>query len=307
MPLPNFLILGAAKAGTTSLYQYCRQHPSIFVPELKEPRFFALEGKEIEPQDPVNQNTITQLDDYQKLFAEVTTETAIGEASPAYFPDPGAPARVAKYLESPKLIVILRNPIDRAYSHFLFAVQKGFEPPDATFLDAIHKPTVVVGDWVRERPYVDSGMYHLHLTRWLEEFDEEQINVCFFEDLVANPGQFARDIYAFLGVDATFQPTTDVKFAKSGVPQNRRLHQMLAHPSKLKKTIKQSLPKGVVVQLRKTLGPLRTRLANRNLVKPEMPPEARVVLSDMYRDDIEQLEELLRRDLSSWYAEPSTR
>ena len=130
MVLPNFLIIGAAKSGTTSLYSYLNQHPQVYFSPFKEPRFFALEGKEVNYQGPsqvVNQKAINTIDEYEKLFAGVTDEVAIGEASTLYLYSPEAPAKIKQYIPQVKLIAILRNPIDRAYSGYCHLVRDGYE------------------------------------------------------------------------------------------------------------------------------------------------------------------------------------
>ena len=131
MSMPNFLIIGAAKSGTSSLYAYSKQHPEIYMSSLKEPRFFAFEGEKVDfcgpGSDVFNQETITNLEAYRALFNRVSDEKAIGEASPAYLCVPKAAECIYHYIPDVKLIVILRQPAERAYSSFLHTVRAGVE------------------------------------------------------------------------------------------------------------------------------------------------------------------------------------
>ena len=111
MTLPNFLVIGAPKAGTTSLHLHLRAHPEIFMPELKEPRFFGYEGEGERLKFPIR-----TLEEYTALFDAVTDETAIGEATPHYLVYPGAAQRIRDLLPGARLIASLRDPVERSYS-----------------------------------------------------------------------------------------------------------------------------------------------------------------------------------------------
>ena len=145
--LPNFLIIGAAKGGTTSLYHYLNQHPQVYMSPMKEPRFFALENEKLNFQNPdkaINKTSVTSLSEYYKLFDGVTNETAIGEASPLYMYSTKAVERIAHYVPTAKLIAILRNPVDRAYSCYKHLI--ALEP--YSFADAIlHEDKRISQNW----------------------------------------------------------------------------------------------------------------------------------------------------------------
>ena len=137
MTLPNFLIIGAMKSGTTSLYHYLKQHPQIYMSSIKEPNFFALEGSNLDfngaegkeqIQRLIKRESIINIEEYRALFRRAAHETAIGEASPMYLYSPEAPYRIRYYVPEAKLITILRNPVERAYSAFLYMTRDGREP-----------------------------------------------------------------------------------------------------------------------------------------------------------------------------------
>jgi hypothetical protein len=131
-PLPTFLIIGVPKAGTTSLYHYCRQHPEVFMPSQKEPRFFAFEGRSVDAQDPVNQSVVKTIDAYRDLFAEDADAPARGEASPSCLATPKAAARIdEEHVPDVRMIAILREDLlsfgggDTLGSMLNFSARKG--------------------------------------------------------------------------------------------------------------------------------------------------------------------------------------
>lgn len=140
--LPNFLIIGASKAGTTSLYDYLDQHPDIYMSPRKETNFFARVNGDPGYYEPVDElrkrlrRPIKTLEAYQALFARVANEKAIGEASPWYLLEDQVPERIQDYIRQVKLIAILRNPVEQAYSLFQDYIRAGKEP-QADFLQAI--------------------------------------------------------------------------------------------------------------------------------------------------------------------------
>src|SRR3990170_8700279 len=155
--LPNFLIIGAHKSGTTSLYQYLRQHPQVFMPQLIEPSFFSYEGQNLQHNPSIRRHVITRFEDYVALFQEARGEIAIGEASPMYLKCPQSAVRIKHYIPDARLIVILRNPVDRAYSHFQMELRNGtVNNPDFTqaIQEMVSHPDGTVG-----QRYIHDGRY----------------------------------------------------------------------------------------------------------------------------------------------------
>ena len=170
MTLPNFLIIGAPKAGTTSLYSYFREHPAIFMPELKEPRFFGYEGQGDRIRFPVR-----TLEEYTALFDAVTTETAIGEATPHYLVYPVAAQRIRDLIPEVRLIASLRDPVDRAYSVYQMNLRNKGVNTGIPFVEAIRT------DHNLRETYADM------LGRYVALFPPEQLKVILLEDLEADP------------------------------------------------------------------------------------------------------------------------
>jgi Sulfotransferase domain len=302
MTMPNFLLIGAAKSGTSALYAYLQQHPHIFTCAIKETGFFALEGERPHFAGPgdghANGRFITELGRYQALFGRVNGEVAIGESSDMYLYSPKAPARIRHYLPGVKLIAILRNPVDRAYSAYRHMVRDGREPL-ASFEQAwAEEDARIAANWLPIWHLRQPGFYHSQLKRYFELFDREQIAVYTYDEFEADPGRIMGAIFDFLGVDTAFRPDMSVRHNVSGTPRSQVLHEILVRRSAIKDFIKPLLPRSG----RDRLIRLRGALMQRNTVAggPRLAPETRRSIMQVYRDDILQLESLIDRDLSEW-------
>lgn len=297
--MPTFLVIGAAKSGTTSLLEYLKQHPEIYASAIKEPRFFSFEGVTLDfrgPGDEVeNRTTITSLEAYQELFAEVSTEKAIGEASPPYMYVPGTSSRIAHHVPDVKLIAILRHPADRAYSNYVEKRTRGLEPID-DFARALDEESRRIADnWSFTWHYVQRGFYHRQLEPFYGTFPREQIRVFLFEELQADPGAVMREIYRFLGVDEAYSPAVGVKYRVSGEAKSKRIQRAVRGDNLIKAAVKKVLPSSV-------RSSVKARMLAMNTIPQRIPAEDRERLVGIYRTDIEKLQGLLDRDLSSWLA-----
>ncbi|NJL83829.1 MAG: sulfotransferase [Chloroflexaceae bacterium] len=210
MTQPNFCLIGAAKSGTTSLYEYLKQHPQIFMSPVKEPRYFGLVGETPDFRGPgdaeTNRQLVTQTAAYRALFAGVTDEIAIGEASPWYLYLEKAPIQIQQQLPQLKLIVILRHPVERAYSNFLHQVRYRTEPLPTFALALAAEPTRQQNHWRPFWFYKQLGFYHAQLSRYYQRFPREQIRVYLYEDLCDRPNVLFEDLFRFLSVDERFLP-----------------------------------------------------------------------------------------------------
>ena len=296
MTMPNFLIIGAAKAGTTALYHYLQQHPQIYMSPIKEPYFFAFEGEQINFQGPVDSNKsyITDIKTYRALFEGVTNEIAIGEASPGYLYSSKATERIQHYIPDAKLIAILRDPIERAYSNFLNLIRQDLEPlPD--FVQAMLAEEERINDnWSFRWHYRQRGFYFNQLKRYFELFDQSRIKIYLYEEFQDNSVTVLHDIFEFLDVDKIFVPNMSRKHNVSRVPKNKTLHRFLKQSSPVKSTIKSFLPSSLRQSVRAKL--MEVNFRN----KPPLLPEAREQFIEDYREDILNLQGLIKKDLSKW-------
>lgn len=273
MTLPNFLIIGAAKAGTTSLHHYLRQHPDVFMAP-REPRYFARAGAD--PSSPV----IWTRDAYEQLFDGVTTERAIGEASPQYLNHPTAVDEIAAVLPDAKLIVSLRNPADRAYSSYLGRLIAGSER---------RSPEEVLQPGTS---YIESGFYFPALSRYFERFDRERIKVILFDDLIRDAQAVVRELFAFLEVDSSIEVDTDAKHGSAAAPRSVRAN---AAFWKAVEVVRAMVPPS----MRGTGLAGRAHALLRRRPEP-LSREIRARLLAAFRDDIARTEALIERDLSHW-------
>ena len=302
MTLANFFIIGAGKAGTTSLYHYLDQHPEVYMSPLKEPNFFALEGERPNYRGPddeerINRRSVTNLDEYEALFAAASGEKAMGEASPMYLRSKKAPEGIRRRIPEARLIAILRDSAERAYSAYPNQRRDGREPL-SRFVDALEAEAERGRDnWAPGWQYRLDGLYHEQLGRYYEAFPPNQIKVYLYEDLRDDPLGLVRDVLSFLEVDGAFAPDTSLRHNVSGIPRSRLLHGFLKRPNPAKNALKPFFPK----KLRRRLS---VSAQNRNLSKaPQLDPEVRRELAEAYREDVLRLQGLIGRDLSAWLGE----
>jgi len=298
MTLPNFLIIGAAKAGTTSLYHYLNAHRDIYMSPRKETNYFAYCDRE-----PVVKGwgspplmileSITTLDQYKNQYEGVAIQKAIGEVSPLYLYSAEASGNIKGLIPDTKIVVILRNPVDRAYSHYMHLVRDRREPI-TEFSDAVEAENErMERGWTWEYYYTDMGFYYLQLTRYFELFDQSHIKVFLYEDLIEDTEKLMQNLFDFLNVDSEIDVDTTFVHNPSGVPRNRALHKLLSEPSEVKELVRRIVPEG----LRSFIA---QELWERNLRSSQVSSEMRGNLVQRFRADILKLELLIERDLGIW-------
>jgi hypothetical protein len=275
--LPNFLVIGAHKCGTTSLYQYLAQHPEVFVSPVKEANYFWWEGQ---AEDRFSAKTRSE---YERLFEGVKGEKAIGEASPQYLNNENSAERIRGELPGAKLVVSLRNPADRAYSHYLTRLRNGRETRRA--VEALQAESLCV----------QHGFYYPRLLRYYERFPRERIHVILFDDLVSDSQAIMRRLFEFLGVDAAAPIDTKIVHNPGSAPRSAWITRWLLRAMSLRFHVLPHLPgrlrgHGLAVRLHKST--LREA--------PQLDPVLRRRLLEGYRDDIGRTGELIGRDLSLW-------
>lgn len=291
MRLPNFIVIGAAKAGTTALYWYLAEHPQVFMSPLKETNFFAYgldeRGQLVYGDPELHRFRIRSLSGYERLFADAGDALAIGEASPIYLECPQAAGRMRDLVPGARIVCGLREPVDRAYSdHLMYLRSRGrrFDPErDLTATSAWALPD---SHWMR------ISRYHEALSRYFDAFPRDRIHVFLFDDLKRDPRGFLKDLYGFLGVDPDFVPDLGTPHNVGGVPANMALERLFTSKT-IRAAVEPWIPKRLVDRVR--------RMRTRNLRRaPALPPELRSALVGHFREDIAKTSELIGRSLEHW-------
>jgi hypothetical protein len=307
MKYPNFLIIGAGKSGTTSVYHAIKQHPEVFMSSVKEPNFFALEGQKkitgYDKNDPDGFNfypwAVTNIDDYHKLFEKSQNEKAVGESSTMYQYMPEAPGNIKKHIPDVKLIAIFRNPADRLYSRYQHLLREDRVPTEK-FEDCFEKGNL----WWKKNDLVQEGFYYTHMKRYFELFDSKNIKVMLYDDLRKDPMSFMAELFDYLDVDSSFLPDMSIRYNVSGKVKNKYVNMLIGQQSFIRRGV-EALSPFVVQKARDSafMQKIVTKLRAKNLEKQPLLPDVRKRLIDeIYGKEIELFSKLIQRDLSHWLA-----
>ena len=289
MKLPNAILIGAQKAGTTSLYDWLGQHPDIFADKgMKEYNYFA------------NNELYCEGDKwFQRAFKKHGNEKIIlhGYVNYIYFSDISA-KRIFQFNNQCKIIVVLRNPIDRAYSAYWDA-KKVAREESITFEEAIKKEPIYLKKGTLEEQshltYLDHGYYTKQLTDFYKYFKKEQIKVILFDDLVQEPSKIMQELFNFLEVDNNFCPDFKVQ-NEAGLPRSIVVQKILQN-IKVPKIIRKNLPQNITSSFKTYL--IR-QLNIKKVTYPKLSNETRVYLNKLYKDEVYKLEKMIHKDLSHW-------
>jgi hypothetical protein len=290
--LPNFLVIGANKAGTTSMHRYLDEHPQVFLSAVKEPGYFALDGvlpQESRPDSVFTEEMVATREAYEELFDAVDGERAVGEASTVYLPSRRAALRIREEIPDAKLIAILRDPSDRAQSAHAMYVGMGLEPLKS--FEAAVDEELGGCSW---RRYVKLGFYHEGLARYYELFGPDQVKVFLYEDLRDQPLRVLRDIFQWLDVDPSFTPDVSRRYNVSVLQRSTVLSKALEGDLRVKSALKTMLPEPA-------RGWMKRRARSWNQTRPpRLSQEMRRRLIEVFEQDIRHVEGLIDRDLSGW-------
>jgi len=289
--LPNFIVIGAAKAGTTALYWYLSEHPDVFMSPVKETNYFAYgrdaEGRLLYGDPEVHRFPVTSLEQYEALFAEAGNARAVGEASPIYLESPATAERIRSRLPAVRIVCALRHPVDRAYSDYLMYLRsrnRRLDPARDLSADAA---------WTRpDSHWMQISLYHEQLQRYYRAFGPEQIHVFLFDDLQRSPLHVMQGLYRFLTVDPGFVPDFETPHNVGGMPSSRLVEGVFSS-SVIRSALQPFIPKAAANWVRH----LRTRNMRR---PPRLPAELRQQLTGRFEDDIRQTSHLIGRNLDHW-------
>lgn len=281
---PDFLIVGAPKCGTTSLKRYLQGHSAIYLPE-GEPHFFTYvaEGR---PHWGVE-----TVDEYADLFGEADPEQVWGEKSSWYLYSSTAAEQIEKFAPDTKCIVLLRHPVDRAYSHWSFRVQNDWETLPFRNAIAAEEERIENGAFWGTH-YMNAGRYHEQLLRFYDHLGSEQVLVLWFEDLVSDSEAVAREALSFLGVDPKGISDTEEAHNTTSFPRNQVLNRL--RRSGLVRKVARAFPDAVRSLFRDVYQSINMT------ERPLLDPRLRAELTSRLKPNIDRLQRLLDVDLSHW-------
>jgi len=307
---PNFFVVGAPKAGTTTLYRYLAGHPAVFVAPIKEPNHFCSDlhphaASSIlndrlpldiaayladEERRPVQAAWIESREDYLRLFGPATNFAMRGECSTSYLYSATAAAGIAAFDPQARVIALLRDPATRAYSHYQMDRRIGITT--RTFREEIEREFQDTrACWSTSRLYLGLGRYAEQLGRYYQVFPGDRILVLYSDELLAAPETVLAGIATFLDLEP-FPPLSAAEHANpAALPRFRRLNRIL-HQTRIKRHLRAVLPGGLKSAIRSWY------FRGHPEAGPTLEDRARVI--EILRPDIDRLSEMLARDLSAW-------
>jgi hypothetical protein len=276
--LPNFLIIGAMKAGTSSLYRYINDHPQVFMPERKELQFFG------------RADWRDRFEWYEAQFQPGDSAIAVGEASTNYSKHPSIPNaadQIAQTIPHVKLIYVLRHPVDRAISQYLHEILHGRES----------RP---IGVALQSDPhYLDLSRYAMQIGRYLEHFPRERLLLVLSDELKHDRLATVQRVYAFLGIDAdVVPPSIGKEFYRTEERRERHPRLQKVRHARWYRPVLDTVPLGIRRGVWRRVEPLATARVDRR--RAEIAPELRVELEERLREDVLQLKPLLGPGFDGW-------
>tara|TARA_Y100000385_G_scaffold50564_1_gene47355 strand:- start:1378 stop:2232 length:855 start_codon:yes stop_codon:yes gene_type:complete len=279
----GIFIVGAPKSGTTSLYYYLNEHPEILMSSEKEPDYFS--DKEILDQGLYyGKSRIDSLIKYNNLFSKRDKEKFLGDASVSYLFYPEVSKRIKEYNPESKIIIMLRDPIHRAFSHYLMDYRLGLT--SKSFVEEFNNQ-----ESLNFQQHFLLGNYYNQVKKYLEVFETENVHIIWYSDFKQNTEKELQKVIEFIGLNTDFKIDFNKVYNSFSMPKNNIIRKIYS-----------------VVWIRKTL----TFIFSKKLVKwvksilfnkeekPKLSEESREVLFSYYKSDIEDLEQLLSVNLSRW-------
>lgn len=310
---PNFVVAGAAKCGTTSLYNYLKQHPDVYMSPIKETNHFSQDirpenfsseykiyekSKNLDIEKFVNSDMtddqwggyILDRNHYLKLFRFANNKKAIGEISNSYLFSDVAAENIHRDFPDMKIIMILRQPAERAYSHYLANLRDG--RTTLSFREeVIHDDAKNRKGWGISHLYYELGLYADQVQNFLKLFPRDQVRIYLFDDLKKDNKALTYDLFEFLGLDHNYSINFQEKFNEAKIPKNPGIIKLITQTG-LKRKIFRSLPEG-----------WKTNVKNFFFKSGKIPKiniEDYQWMTARYYEDIKKLEKIIQRDLSNW-------
>ncbi len=279
----RIFIVGAPKAGTTSLHYYLNEHPEVLMSSMKEPDFFL--EKEIDDLGLYYGTTrIETSDKYHNLFSDKKDEEIFGESSVSYLYYPEVPKRIKEYNTEAKIIIMLRNPVDRAFSHYLMDFKLGLLSDK--FEDVFNKK-----EGLKFQQYFLLGNYYEQVKRYLDEFTKENVHIIWYSDFKKDAEQEVKKAFEFIDVDSAYKVNFKTVHNSFFMPKGKIIRKIYSIVW-LRKLLLFLFPFTLITFIKSTLFTKGK--------KPKITNESRKIFTEYYLNDICKLEELLSINLSEW-------
>lgn len=295
---PNFFIVGAPKSGTTTLYRWLQQHPGVFMSAKKEPLFFCGIRDDFSGpgSEPLNRWIVRDEAEYARLFLPGSGFPLRGEASTDYLAFEGAAAAIHASVPDARIVMVLRNPVERAFSEHRHLLRDGVEP-NRSFRRALDlEEERRAAGWIPLFWHKHRGLYAAQVARYLDRFGD-RVRIYLYEELSASPGELTADLFRFLGVEpVALDRSTRYNVSRSNVPRSRTLESVASGrrvPGWLKR-------RAAALLGRERIEAARAWLRSRNRTDIRLHPADRRHLVEYFDDDIVRLERIIGKDLSAW-------
>jgi hypothetical protein len=301
MPLPDFFVMGAPKAGTTALHAALAQHPQLYLSPVKEPKYFLCDGRPPPQQGgPGDAHSyrewVWRRPQYEALFDAAPEGALLGESTPFYLADLAAHERIRAAVPDARLIVVLRDPVDRAYSNWAHLWADGLETVDDFVAACAEEPRRREAGWAPIWRYLETGLYGRQLQHLFSVFPREQVHIIRYLSLVEDPADTLDRVCRFLGVDEgviSEVPARNVGGYVPPGPYTRVLRAVFQHGADLGR----HFPPQV---WRKASLPLQWLMQRTPQHRPELPEAERAKLVDFFAEDIDIVESETGWDLGPW-------
>jgi len=284
--LVDFFIVGAPKAGTTSLFYYLNKNKGICMSSIKEPNFFSSQDLKIQ-KIYYDSLILDNLKEYERIFTPKNKQQIIGEASVSYLFYPNVANRIFDYNPRSKIIIILRDPVERAFSHYSMDLRLGHVKQS---LDELFDLGLNNKDNLFFQQYILLGQYYEQVNRYIEVFGRENICVKFYDELKLDASSFYSDILKFLHQENDHNIDFNQPFNKSKLPSNKFIKWLYSWPI-IRKISLIFLPLSVIEFIN-----INFFKENNNIITNDLKSK----LHSFFLEDIEKLEKLLSKDLKSW-------
>ena len=293
---PDFFVVGGSRCGTTSLHHALTHHPGIYVPPDKSPNYFTAEDMADYPGSAamaaMKGHSVTTEAEYQALFTPARDGQLLGEVSPVYLQSIHTAGRMAQYSPTARIMAILRDPVDRAFAHYVGRRRDGLEARSrfeetiaGELADPRHRP-------VAFNCYLAIGRYAHFLQPFYNAFPAERIKLLFFDDLVRDPVAVLQDLFGFLGVEPLGDRLPLEQKNRGGIIRNPLLRAVWTRTALLRAGLRRHLPGAI----RDSIG----KLFLSDMQRPTLDPALRDELRGYFADDLRELEILSGRPLDGW-------